>query len=107
KAGFPPTIVMSYLSRWISRKRAFEMVATGEEIDGQEAERLGLVTRVVTQNRLVSEGDRWVNLLVKQDRKALAVCKEFFRKTAYLNPEDAARYGVALLANFMSSKPGH
>jgi len=106
KAGFPPTIVMSYLSRWMSRKKAFEMVITGEEIDGQEAERLGLVTRVVTQNRLVSEGERWVNLLLKQDAKALAACKEFFRETAYLNPEDAARYGVALLANFTSSKSG-
>ena len=40
-AGFPPTIVMSYLSRWIHRKKALELVMTGGEITAQEAERQG------------------------------------------------------------------
>ncbi|MFQ5904866.1 MAG: enoyl-CoA hydratase/isomerase family protein [Candidatus Binatia bacterium] len=103
KAGFPPTIVMSYLGRWMTRKKAFELVITGGEIDAYEAERLGLLNRVVATRQLTLEGEQWVALLLKQDAKALRVCKEFFRDTAHLNPEDASRYGVSLLANLMST----
>lgn len=102
KAGFPPTIVMSYLSRWMSRKRAFELVATGEEIDAREAERLGLVNRVVPRERLAAEGERWIETLLKQNADALRACKAFFHDTAHWEIEDAARYGVTFLANFMA-----
>jgi methylglutaconyl-CoA hydratase len=104
KAGFPPTIVMSYLSRWTLRKKAFELVITGAEIDAVEAERLGLVNRVVPARDLAAEGERWTVALDKLDARALAACKTFFRDTAYLRPEDAAGYGISLLANFMSSR---
>ena len=106
KAGFPPTVVMSYLSRWVARKKAFEWVVTGEEMDAREAERFGLINRIVTRNEVEAEGERWVEMLMTKNAQALAACKAFFRDTAYLDPEDAARYGVSLLANFMASRGG-
>lgn len=105
KAGLPPTIVMSYLGRLIPRKKAFELVITGREMNPQEAERLGLVNRVVPADQLVAEGERWVSLLLKQNAETLKTCKDFFRDTADLSSEDAVQYGVTLLANFMSNKP--
>jgi len=60
KAGFPPTIVMSYLSRWIHRKKALELVMTGGELSAEEAERQGLVNRVVPPDRLADEKGRWI-----------------------------------------------
>jgi enoyl-CoA hydratase/carnithine racemase len=104
KAGFPPTIVMSYLSRWTCRKKAFELVVTGEEIDAAEAESLGLVNRVIPDQELAAEGDRWAQRLLSLDEEALRACKAFFRDTAHLHPDDAYRYGVSFLANFNSSK---
>lgn len=104
KAGFPPTIVMSYLSRWIARKKAFELVVTGAELGAVEAARLGLVNRVVPGPELDAEGAKWTAGLLKLDAQALAACKAFFRDTSDLRPEDAAHYGIALLANFMASK---
>ncbi len=94
---------MSYLGRWTARKKAFELVITGREMDAYEGERLGLVNRVVAIKQLASEGEQWVTQLLKQDAKALRACKEFFRDTAHLSPEDASRYGVSLLVNFMSA----
>ena len=105
KAGLPPTFVMSYLGRLIPRKKAFELVITGREMNPQEAERLGLVNRVVPADQLVAEGERWVSLLLKQNAETLKTCKDFFRDTADLSSEDAVQYGVTLLANFMSNKP--
>ncbi|MDH3261742.1 MAG: enoyl-CoA hydratase/isomerase family protein [Acidimicrobiia bacterium] len=104
KAGFPPSVVMSYLSRWMARKKAFELVITGDEISAGEAERLGLVNRVVPSEQLDAEGQRWVDKLLQLDAAALTACKTFFRDSAFLPPDDAANYGVAFLADFNTSR---
>ena len=103
KAGFPPSVVMSYLSRWTTRKRAFELVITGDEISAGEAERLGLVNRVVPPQDLDAEGQLWVEKFLQLDAAALAACKAFSRDSAYLHPNDAAAYGVSFLADFNTS----
>lgn len=103
-AGFPPTIVMSYLSRWIHRKKAFEMVITGGEFDAREAERQGLVNRVVTEHQLNGERDSWIARLRGLDRQGVRATKAFFRDTAEWGTEDALQYGVMRLANFLSSR---
>lgn len=103
KAGFPPSVVMSYLSRWTTRKKALELVITGDEISASEAERLGLVNRVVPPQDLDAEGRRWVEKLLQLDAAALAACKAFSRDVADLHPDDAAARGVSFLAEFNTS----
>lgn len=102
--GFPPTIVMSYLSRWVSRKKAFEWVITGDELDAREAERQGAVNCVFTRAEFDAKADQWVQKLLKLKDPAIKACKAFFRDTAHLHPDDAYRYGVSLLANFNASR---
>ena len=104
RGGFPPTIVMSYLSRWVSRKKAFEWVITGDEMDAREAERQGVVNRVFARAELDAKADEWMQKLLKLKDPALKACKAFFRDTAHLHPDDAYRYGVSLLANFNASR---
>ena len=103
-AGFPPTIVMSYLSRWIHRKKALELVMTGGEISAREAERQGLVNRVVPADQLEDEKNRWMEMLAGRDLKGLQATKAFFRDTAEWSTEAAAQYGVTRLANFFASR---
>jgi len=103
-SGFPPTIVMSYLSRWIHRKKAFELVITGGELNAREAERQGLVNRVVAQDQLNREKDSWLAKLAGLDGQGVRATKEFFRDTAEWATQDALRFGVTRLANFLSSR---
>ena len=103
-AGFPPTIVMSYLSRWIHRKKALELVMTGGEITAQEAERQGLVNRVVPADQLADEKGRWLETLAGRDLNGLQATKAFFRDTAEWSTGAAAQYGVTRLANFLASR---
>ena len=103
-AGFPPTIVMSYLSRWIHRKKALELVMTGGEITAEEAERQGLVNRVVAPDQLADEKQRWMETLAGRDFNGLQATKAFFRDTAEWSTEAAAQYGVTRLANYLASR---
>jgi methylglutaconyl-CoA hydratase len=100
KAGFPPAVVMSYLSRYTDRKRAFELVITGDEIRAAQAERFGLVNCVVPPEELEAEGQRWVDKLLKLDAAALTACKAFFRDSASLPLDEVAAYGVSFLTDF-------
>lgn len=103
-AGFPPTVVMSYLSRWMHRKKAFELVITGGELDAREAERHGLVNCVVPAARLDEEKGIWIAKLLRLEPEARRATKAFFRETAEWKAQEAAQYGVVRLANFLSSR---
>ena len=66
------------VSRNLSRKRAFEMLMTGEFIDAPTALQWGLVNRVVPADALDAEVAALVRQLVDKPRAVLALGKEFF-----------------------------
>jgi enoyl-CoA hydratase/carnithine racemase len=103
------------LSRNIGRKAAFEMLATGDFIDAEEALAKGLVNRVVPPDRLDLEVEALVSKLVSKPRVALALGKALFyrqlemsTKAAYVEAsttmacnmmDDAALDGVQAFIN--------
>jgi enoyl-CoA hydratase/carnithine racemase len=66
------------LSRNVSRKAAFEMLATGDFISADEALAQGLVNRVVEASELDAEVERLVARIVAKPRAALAMGKALF-----------------------------
>jgi len=62
KVGVFPPIAALVLPRLIARKKAYELVLTGETIDAREAERLGLVNAVAS----VDSFDETVNAFVSK-----------------------------------------
>jgi enoyl-CoA hydratase/carnithine racemase len=66
------------LSRNVSRKAAFEMLATGDFIGADEARARGLVNRVVEAAALDAEVERLVASIVAKPRVALAMGKALF-----------------------------
>ncbi|MBI2305335.1 MAG: enoyl-CoA hydratase/isomerase family protein [Chloroflexi bacterium] len=104
KSGLAPTVVMSYLSRWMPRKKAFELVTTGREMDALEAERLGLVNQVVPQNQLEEAVSNVVSTFLAQDATALRTCKGFWNNIEDMGLAHASEYGINLLANMLASR---
>ena len=90
--------------RLIPRKKAFELLIMGKEINAYQAEQFGVINLVVKAGSLQAEGQAWVSQLLAIEGAALGACKEFFRSTAHLSIEDTARHGVAFLVNFLAAK---
>ena len=101
KLGYPETkhgivaaIVMANLVRQIGRKAAFELVALGEPIDAQRALALGMVNRVVPNERVVDEALALAKKLAAVARPAMAHTKSLFHEVADLALEPALRRGA-------------
>lgn len=67
-----PGLAVAALPRIIGRKKAFEMIITGDSIDAREAERVGLVNKVVPNDKL-NEGVQ--SLLRRLTDKSLVALK--------------------------------
>ena len=95
KLGLFCSTPMVALTRNLPRKKAFEMLMTGELIDAHEAERLGLVNRVVPTTQLDSAVDDLASRIVDKSPLAIRRGKELFYRQydAPLNDayEDASR----------------
>jgi enoyl-CoA hydratase/carnithine racemase len=96
--GFPPTIVMSYLHRYVPRKVATELVLTGRRVAAREAATLGLANKVVGRDELEPELSRLIETLRAKNPGALRAAKRFMHDVEDLSVEQASRYGVHVLS---------
>lgn len=68
------------MAQIIGRKKTMEMVLTGDMIPAREAERLGLVNKVVAADQLASETLKLAQKLVSKSPAALRIGKEGLRR---------------------------
>ena len=84
------------VGRALSRKRAMEMAMTGRLYSAAEAERFGLVNRVVAEGRALEEAQALARTIAQQSAPTLAIGKRAFYAQIE-RPLDEA-YAVASLA---------
>jgi cyclohexa-1,5-dienecarbonyl-CoA hydratase len=63
KVGAIPTVASALLPKLIGRKRALELIFTGDTFSAAEAKELGLVNKVVPEEKLSEAGDKLVHKL--------------------------------------------
>ena len=97
RAGYAPAVVLSWLPRAVPRKRAFDMVATGRWVDAERAARDGLLTEVVSEDRLEARVDERIAELAALPAAALRDVKAFFASTRGMDPAAAAAAAVDAL----------
>jgi cyclohexa-1,5-dienecarbonyl-CoA hydratase len=65
QVGVFPPIAALFLSRLVPRKKAFELILTGDAIDARAAERIGLVNAVASPETFETELNAFVSRLSK------------------------------------------
>jgi enoyl-CoA hydratase/carnithine racemase len=86
------------MSRSLSRKRCLEMVMTGDLIDAREAERWGMVNKVVPLEKLEEETMALARKLADKSPLALQMGKEAFYGMSDLEYDKALAYTNELFA---------
>jgi len=89
------------VSRNVPRKRAFEMLFTGEFIDAQTALAWGLVNRVAPAERLDEEVRRLVNSIVDKPAAVCAAGKKLFYQQIESKIDAAYRIASAAITKNM------
>ena len=90
------------LSRNILPKQAMEMLLTGEFIDAQEAQRRGLVNRVVAAGQLDQAVADLVQSILAKPAQAIALGKQLFYQQAGMGLDAAYQLaGQAMACNLM------
>jgi enoyl-CoA hydratase/carnithine racemase len=95
--GIWPYMVTVVLLQWLHPKRALEVMMTGRRIKADEAESLGLVTRVVAVDELDAAVDALAATLAEKPPHALAAGRASFQRVLHLAASDALAYLHPLL----------
>lgn len=93
---------MVALTRNIPRKMAFEMLTTGQFIDADRAQALGLVNRVVAQESLQSETAALAQAVAAKLSSAVRIGKQGFYRQAEMGLAEAYAYtGEVMVENML------
>jgi len=77
--GAIPTVATVLLPKLVGRKKAFELIFTGDIINAQEAKEIGLVNKVVPQEKLAEATDE----IVRKLKEKSPIVLKLVRKAVY------------------------
>ncbi|MBW2310417.1 MAG: enoyl-CoA hydratase/isomerase family protein [Deltaproteobacteria bacterium] len=92
------------LSRSLGRKRALEMLLTGDFIDAERASSIGLVNKVVPQDKLMDEALELATKLASKSPIALQMGKQAFYTMSDMEFEKALEYSDEMFAELCTTE---
>jgi cyclohexa-1,5-dienecarbonyl-CoA hydratase len=99
KGGVFNTVAAALLPRLIGRKRAFEMILGGSSLSAAEAERIGLITRAVPDERLDAEAAALVQRFQDSSAPVVQLTRRAIAGALDLPFPDAARHAEDVYLN--------
>jgi enoyl-CoA hydratase len=107
RVGIPSVIEAALLPRLIGLGRAAEMVYSGGMIDAVEAERIGLIHKIVPQKNLQEATLNWAGQLLKNGPTALILQKKLIAQWMESNLSDSIAAGIKAFRDCFKTKEPH
>jgi enoyl-CoA hydratase len=95
------------LPRLVGTGRALELMLSGRRVKADEAERIGLVNRVVPRAQLLSEAENLANSMLKNGPLAIAAVLEAVNRGLQLPLDDGLRLESGLFGILAASQDMH
>ena len=92
---------MVALSRNLSRKHAMEMLLFGEMQSAERAEQIGLINKVVPEDEIDAEVERFAEKIACKSSYAIAIGKEAFYEQVENKLSDAYDYASDVMVRNM------
>ena len=92
---------MVALSRNVSRKAAMEMLLTGEMVSAEDAQRIGLINRVVAPTELSAATTKLAELIASKPSKTVKIGKEAFYRQLEMGLSEAYDYASQVMTTNM------
>ncbi|MGB9630277.1 MAG: enoyl-CoA hydratase-related protein, partial [Thermodesulfobacteriota bacterium] len=96
-----PIIPISY---GLGKKKTLEMLLSGEMIDAREAERLGLVNKVVPEEKLEEETLAFAQKLISKSPLAIQIGKHFYYQMIDMPFRQRFAYNSELMARLCTTE---
>ena len=91
------------LARIVGIGKATEMILTGNQVDAQEALRIGLVTKVVTQTELLSAADSIARTIISKGQLAVRMSLKAINATMEMPLSEGLKVEAALFGECCST----
>jgi enoyl-CoA hydratase len=92
------------LTRAVGKAKAMEMILSGRMIDAVEAERCGLVSRVVANDKLLEEALKLADKMAAQSRPAVLAAKEAVNRAFETSLAEGVRFERRLFHALFSTE---
>ena len=102
--GLPPLVVLSYLTRFVSYKRAFELAVTSRRISAAEALAAGVVTEVVPPGQAVARAMAVARGMAAQNKESVAMLRRFARHAAGVHSAHLSAHAVSVMSVLLSER---
>ena len=90
--GMWPMMVMAILFRTVGKKKGLELICSGDMIDAHEAEKIGMITKVVPDQQLESDVTELANKLKTKSSSILGLGLEAFHNVGDMEFNKAIAY---------------
>lgn len=92
--GFAPTIVMTWLETYVTRKAALDLLLTGRSVPAVEAKEMGLATRIIDARNFDSYVDGFVDSMAARNADALRTCKFYLDEIGDVPQDERKEYAL-------------
>jgi enoyl-CoA hydratase len=107
KVGIPSVIDAALLPQYVGLGRAKEIILTGDDLPAADADRLGLLNRVVDADRLRPETEALLARVTRHTATVLASQKRVFEQWLTYPPYDAMDYSTKEFARVFRAAETH